>query len=150
MAQLARLNFTLPTGIRRERLIVCCCLILAQILFVSCNHVSRTNVNSSASNVNVSPDPQNRASLKAKVEALQNQPLGLSSLGAASAFESPSVTEIIAEGKTLFHSLSKRSNKRRNRPWLGTPHIACDGLKLTKGRSLRPTCIGSFIKRDRV
>ncbi len=135
MVQLVRLNFTMLTGIRRDRRpIVCCCVMLAQILFVSCNHVSTSNMNSPAPNVNVSPEPQNQASLKARIEALQNQPLGPSSLGVASAFESPNVTEIIAEGENAVPFLVEALKQEKKPILVGYAAYCLRKIKTDKGK----------------
>jgi hypothetical protein len=135
MVQLARLNFTVRTGIRRDRrALVCCCLVLAQILFLACNHVSTTSVNSPAPNVNVSPAPQNQASLKAKVEALENQPPGPGHLGVTSALELPNVTEIIAEGQNAVPFLVE-ALKQENKPVLiGYAAYCLRRIKTDKGK----------------
>jgi hypothetical protein len=71
------------------------------------------NVNSSTANANVSSSPPNQVSLKAKVEALENQPLGPSSLGSAVARESDNVSEIIAEGEKAVPFLVEALNERK-------------------------------------
>jgi hypothetical protein len=135
MVQLTRLSFTLPRGIQRGRqALVCCCLTLAQILFAACNHVSTTNVNSPAPNVNVSPDPRNQVSLKAKVEALENQPLGPSSLGAATAFESPNVIEIIAEGENAVPFLIDALKQEKKPVLVGYAAYCLRQIKTDKGK----------------
>jgi len=135
MVQLARSSLTLPPATRRDRRPnFCCCLILAQILFVSCNHTRTTNVNSSAPTVNVSPELWNQASLKAKVEALENQPLGPSSLGTASAFESPNVTEIIAEGENAVPFLIEALKQEKKPVLVGYAAYCLRRIKTDKGK----------------
>lgn len=148
MVQLARLNFTVRTGSRRDRrALVCCCLVLAQILFVACNHESTTNVNSPAPNVNVSPDPRNQASLKAKVEALQNQMLGPGHLGINEAFESPNVTEIIAEGENAVPFLIEGLKQEKKPVLVGYAAYCLRKIKTDKAREPAVQLYKRFYKK---
>ncbi len=148
MVQLTRLSFTLPQGIQRgRRPIVCCCLILEQILFVACNHVSTTSVNSPAPNVNVSPAPQNEASLKAKVEALENQPLSPSHLGIIEAFESPNVNEIIAEGESSVPFLVEALKQDKKPVLVGYAAYCLQKIKTDKGKEPAVQSYKRFYKK---
>ena len=120
---------------RRVRCVVVCGgLILAQIPLASCNHVSTINGNSSAANSNMSPAQQDQPSLKAKVEALENQPLGPSSLGSATPFESANVTEIIAEGEKAVPFLVE-AFKQENKPiMVGYAAYCLRRIKTDKGK----------------
>jgi hypothetical protein len=141
MGQVMRSLYRCPT--------VSCCLIIA-ILFVSFSHVTPTNVNSSSPTVNVSPAAQGHADLKAKVEALENQPLGLSNLGISGPFESPNVTEIIAEGDNAVPFLVEALQQKNKPVLLGYAAYCLRRIKLTKGRSLRSNCIRNSIITKRV
>jgi hypothetical protein len=124
---------TLVSAIRSSPTVIWC-LVLAQIAFVSCNHVSTNNVNTSTANVSVSPSPPNHASLKAKVEALENQQLGPSSLGSATPFETPNVTEIITAGEEAVPALVE-AVKQENKPVLVAYAAYClRRIKTDKGK----------------
>ncbi len=148
MVQLTRLSFTLPQGIQRgRRPIVCCCIVLAQILFVACNHVSTSSVNSPAPNVNVSPAPQNEASLKAKVEALENQPPGPGHLGVTSALELPNVTEIIAEGESSVPFLVEALKQDKKPVLVGYAAYCLRKIKTDKGKEPAVRLYRTFYKK---
>ena len=138
----------LPHGLRTgRRAIVSCCLMLAPILFVSCHHAGTTNVNSAAPNVNVSPAPRNQASLKSKVEALESQPLGPSSLGAATPFESPNVTEIIAEGEKAVPFLIEAVQQENKPVLIGYAAYCLRRIKTDKGKEPALSLYKKFYKR---
>jgi hypothetical protein len=132
---------------RDRRALACCCLILAQILFLACNHVSTTNVNSPAPNVNLSPAPQNQASLKAKVQALENQPLGPGHLGINEAFESPNVTEIIAEGETAVPFLVEALKQDKKPVLVGYAAYCLRKIKTDKGKEPAVQSYKRFYKK---
>jgi len=119
---------------RARCVVICGGLLLAQIPLASCDHVSTINANRSAANANVSPAQQEQVSLKAKVEALENQPLGPSSLGSAIPFESANVTEIIAEGEKAVPFLLE-ALKQENKPVLvGYAAYCLRRIKTDKGK----------------
>ena len=134
MVQITR-GGLLSSGMWRVRCVVVCGgLVLAQIPLASCNHVSTINGNSAAANANMSPAHQDQVSLKAKVEALENQPLGPASLGSASPFESANVTEIIAEGEKAVPFLVE-ALKQENKPVLvGYAAYCLRRIKTDKGK----------------
>ena len=113
---------------------VVCCLVMTQILFVSCNHVNPTNVNSSTPNINVSPSPQNQASLKAKVDALENQPLGPTHLGINHPLELQNVSEIIAAGDNAVPFLVEALKQEKKPVLVGYAVYCLRRIKTDKGK----------------
>jgi hypothetical protein len=104
-------------------------------------------VNSPAPNVNVSPAPQNQASLKAKVDALENQPLGPSSLGTATPFESPNVTEIIAEGENAVPFLIEALKQEKKPVLVGYAAYCLRKIKTDKGKEPATDLYRKFYKK---
>ena len=133
--------------IRIKSIIVCMGLVLAQITFVSCNHLSTTNVNSSTSNTNASPTPQDEASLKAKVEALENQPLGPSSLGSATPLELPNVSHIIAEGDKAVPFLVEALDQENKPVLVGYAAYCLKQIRTDKGKDPAIRLYKQFYKR---
>ena len=109
-------------------------LLLTQILLVSCNIVSTSNVNSPTANVSVSPTPPSLNQLKDKVEALENQPLGPSSLGSAIAFESANVSEIIASGEQAVPFLVDALSEDKKPVLVGYAAYCLRKIKSDKGK----------------
>ena len=96
---------------------------------------------------NVSPTPQDQASLKAKVEALENQPLGPSSLGSATPFESPNVTEIIAAGDKVVPFLVEALKQEKKPVLVGYAAYCLRGIKTDKGKEPAVNLYKKFYKK---
>jgi len=122
------------TQLAKMCVVVCGGLLLTQILLVSCNHVSTSNVNSSTANANVSSTPPSQSSLKDKVEALENQPLGPSSLGCAAARESANVSEIIAAGEQAVPFLVQALSEQKKPVLVGYAAYCLRKIKSDKGK----------------
>jgi len=147
MVQLASRSL-LSTDIRRARsVIVCFGLVLTQMQLMSCNHVSTTNVNSSTANANISPTPLSENSLKAKVKALENEPLGAGSLGYPSARESENVSEIIAAGEKAVPFLVEALNEEKKRILVGYAAFCLRKIKSDKGKEPAVRLYKTFYKK---
>ena len=104
-------------------------------------------MNSSASNSNVSPTSQDEISLKAKVEGLEKQPVGPSSLGSSTPFESPNVTEIIAEGDKAVPFLVEALNQENKPVLVGYAAYCLRRIKTDKGKDSAIRVYKRFYKR---
>ena len=135
-------------GIRRIRCVtVCFGLLLTQISLMSCNHVSTTNVNSATPNANISPTPLGENSLKAKVKALENEPLGAGSLGVSSPRESDNIREIIVAGEKAVPFLVEALNEEKKPVLVGYAAFCLRKIKSDKGKEPAVRLYKTFYKK---
>ena len=145
MVQVAKRSW-LSTLIRKSRC-VSVCFGLLLIPLVSCNHVSKSNVNSANTNTSSSPTPPGENSLQARVKALENEPLGPGSLGYPSARESANVSEIIAAGEKAVPFLVEALNEEKKPVLVGYAAFCLRKMKTDKGKEPAVRLYKTFYKR---
>jgi len=104
-------------------------------------------VNSATPNANISPTPLGENSLKAKVKALENEPLGAGSLGVSSPRESDNIREIIAAGEKAVPFLVEALNEEKKPVLVGYAAFCLRKIKSDKGKQPAVRLYKTFYKK---